>query len=74
MLLLLPSYNFGTVTNPNINIYYSGYLIGDPYEKVIPSAKGVRTHRLRNPALATPVKKNNRFNSVFCLLTFINLN
>jgi hypothetical protein len=31
----------------NVSIWYAGYLLCDPYERVILIAKGVITHRLR---------------------------
>ena len=46
-LLLLYNCNF-TVRNYNVNIWYEGYLIGDPCERVIPSQRGRHPH-VENP-------------------------
>jgi hypothetical protein len=44
--------------NHNINIY-AGYLIYDPYERVIRPRKGVTTHILRATSLGGSINSNN---------------
>jgi hypothetical protein len=53
ILLLIHNCKCTSVMKHNVDIWYAGYLIGDPCERVVRDHSGLATHRLRTTALAS---------------------